>query len=106
MVAHDRERPLAASRQRVRRVGERIEVHRAGHGRAQREPHTGRRERGEDVREPNGDPGGQGPDARADERERRRAARHVGLVEDDQPAHREPGQERDGAGCSPNGPHR
>ena len=75
-------------------------MHRAGHGRAQREPDAGRRERGEDVREPDGDPGGQGADAGADERERRRAARHVGPVEHDQPAHREPRQERDGAGRS------
>jgi hypothetical protein len=106
MIAHDCESPFAAVRESVRRVGKRIEVHGTRDGRTEGEPDAGSGKRGEDVRESHGDAGDEGSDAGADERERRRTARHVGPVEYDQPADRDPRQERHRGGACPNGPHR
>ena len=63
-------------------------------------------ERGEGPLEPGGDEAAQGPNSRADDGEQRGAARHVGSVERDPPAHRDTREEGDRRRGRPSDLHR
>ena len=109
MVAHDLERPPPARpAERVRRVGERVEVQRSRQERGRADREGSRREGRQAGDERVGEQPGEEAEHAADDREERCAARDVPGVERHRPPDRHPGQERDrrqrgpaGAGAHP-----
>ena len=106
VVAHDLEPPLPGRpAERVRGVGERVEVQRTGEERGDAEAERGRGEgrqrSGGDV----DDAAGERADRTADEREERCGAANGRAVELDESADRDPRQERDRGERRLNGPH-
>jgi glutathione peroxidase len=106
MVSHDGESGVAALGERIRGVGERVEVQRPGDRGTDGEADPGGDERGHAVTHALGGGTHQRPDRASHERQGERPPRDVCGVELDEPSHGDPGQEGDGAEQSPNDPHR